>query len=89
MQCPKCGCEQPQADECRRCRVIISKYNAIQRRHADKKQNEIDQEFMIPKDGPLSTDYSVSYQVRWVLEIQVSANGSFDYHAEFPIEVAS
>ncbi len=43
MQCPKCGCKQPQADECRRCGVIISKYNAIQRRHADKKQDAIDQ----------------------------------------------
>ena len=42
MQCPKCGFEQPPASECKKCRVIISKYNAIQSRPADKKEDEID-----------------------------------------------
>jgi hypothetical protein len=52
---------------------------------------EIDfkQEFMIPGDASTSTGYAVRYQVRWVLEIQVFARDSFDFHAEFPLEVAN
>ena len=50
---------------------------------------DLKQKFMIPSDSPLSTDYTVRYQVRWVLEVQVCARDSFDFHAEFPIEVAN
>ncbi len=50
---------------------------------------DLKEKFMIPRDSPLSTDYTVRYQVRWVLEVQVFARGSFDFHAEFPIEVAN
>ncbi len=102
MRCPKCGSEQPQSEECRRCKVIISKYNTIQRRQTDKKKEinlrqefapgkkiDLKQEFMIPSNAPLSTAYAVRYQVRWVLEIQVLARKSFDFHAEFPIAVVN
>ena len=69
--------------------------------HSDEKKVSLGQEFapgmeidlkhkfMIPADAPLSTDYSVRYQLRWVIEVQVFASNSFDFHAEFPIEVAS
>jgi hypothetical protein len=56
---------------------------------APGKKIDLKQEFMIPSNAPLSTAYAVRYQVRWVLEIQVLARKSFDFHAEFPIEVAS
>jgi len=30
MTCPKCGCEQDEAEECRQCGIIINKYSAKQ-----------------------------------------------------------
>jgi hypothetical protein len=56
---------------------------------APGKKIDLKQEFMIPDNAPLSTAYTVRYQVRWVLEIQVFARKSFDFHAEFPIAVVN
>ena len=50
---------------------------------------DLKQEFRIPTDALSSTDYAVSYQLRWVIEIQVFTSNAFDFHAEFPIEVAN
>jgi hypothetical protein len=61
MQCPKCGCEQPQSGECRRCKVIISKYKAIQRRQTDKKEAELDQ-----KEG---YDHKKTAIVYWIFSL--------------------
>jgi hypothetical protein len=61
----------------------------LRREFASGGKIDLKQEFMIPTDAPLSTDYAVRYQVRWVLEIQILARKSFDFHAEFPIEVAN
>ncbi len=66
MICPKCGFEQPDADECTKCGVIINKFNAEQKAAmaVDKALQEGEPEHRIQDVTVLTARYRVQGQIK-------------------------